>query len=110
MSEKKMGAPLRFPALTGDPIRDRIIKLRRRLGISQAALAKRLGVTRMSVHYWENGLRPPSAPILILIGMIEEIEQFLQMEKEEIELRGADDYEWVEVFAPELEPKKQKED
>ena len=88
MSEKKMGAPLRFPALSGDPIRDRVIKLRRRLGISQAALGARLGVTDAAVGQWEKGERIPSAMALNMIGVIEDIERQERETKKAIKAAG----------------------
>ena len=35
-------------------------KLRERVGLSQEELARRLGVTRVTVTRWENGTRRPS--------------------------------------------------
>ena len=68
----KMGAPLRFPdEPTGDPERDGIIDLRRRLGLSQAALAAQLGVTESAVRGWEKGLFAPSGPAAILLEQLE---------------------------------------
>jgi transcriptional regulator with XRE-family HTH domain len=37
-----------------------VCKLRRRLGLSQQELARRLGVARATVTHWENGRRYPS--------------------------------------------------
>jgi putative transcriptional regulator len=71
MTAKKMGAPLRFPEPTGDPARDRIIDLRRRLGLSQSGLGKRLGLTESAVRAWENGTRRPSGPVLKLLELLE---------------------------------------
>jgi DNA-binding transcriptional regulator YiaG len=68
---KKMGAPLRFPEPTGDPARDRIINLRRRLGLSQAGLGERLGISDMAVSLWESGRTVPSGPALKLLEMLE---------------------------------------
>jgi DNA-binding transcriptional regulator YiaG len=69
--KKKMGAPLRFPEPTGDPARDRIIDLRRRLNLSQAALGARLGITESAVRAWETGLAAPSGPAAKLIEQLE---------------------------------------
>ena len=71
MTEKKMGAPLRFPEPTGDPARDRIINLRRRLGLSQASLGARVGVSVMAVSLWEAGQTSPSGPAIKLIEKLE---------------------------------------
>lgn len=35
-------------------------RLRKRLGLSQARLAKQLGVNRVAVAFWEGGTRQPS--------------------------------------------------
>ena len=39
--------------------------LRENMGLSQAALAKKLGVTRASVNAWEMEISSPTAPYLI---------------------------------------------
>lgn len=71
MTTKKMGAPLRVPPLTGDQTRDRIINLRRRLGLSQAALGARLGISDVAVSQWESGQTVPSGPALKLLALLE---------------------------------------
>jgi len=49
---------------------------RRRWGLSQAALAKRLGVIRLTVTRWESGARPiPSFLPLALKGLEAELEE-----------------------------------
>jgi putative transcriptional regulator len=68
---KKMGAPLRFPDPTGDPVRDRIINLRRKLNLSQAALGELVGVHNVTVAGWETGKSHPSGPALKLIERME---------------------------------------
>ena len=47
-----------------------IAKLRERLNLSQAALAKRLGVDQSTVQRIETGKRPPSAPVQMLLEQI----------------------------------------
>lgn len=50
---------------------DRLIGLaqrRKRLGMSQEALARKVGVTRGSVANWENGFSWPNARLLPLIA------------------------------------------
>jgi len=44
---------------------ERIRETRERNGLTQAALAKRLGVTRSAVNSWEIGVSAPSAQYLI---------------------------------------------
>jgi transcriptional regulator with XRE-family HTH domain len=49
---------------------------RKRWGLSQAALAKRLGVIRLTVTRWESGTRPiPSFLPLALKGLETEMEE-----------------------------------
>lgn len=69
--KKKMGAPPRFPAPTGDPARDRIINLRRQLGLSQASLGELLGISNVAVSMWESGRTTPSGPALKLLERLE---------------------------------------
>jgi putative transcriptional regulator len=71
MGSKKIGRPVVFPSLTGDPSRDRIINLRQRLGISQRELANRLGLTEGTVRGWETGRRQPTGSTLVLIAQLE---------------------------------------
>ena len=50
---------------------------RRKLGMTQAQLADRLGVSQPCVSQWETGRRTPSAPILDRIARLavdEEVE------------------------------------
>ena len=68
---KKMGAPLRFSAPTGNETRDRIIALRRALGLSQAQLAEKCGAAQSTVADWERGFRNPSGSALVIIGQLE---------------------------------------
>jgi len=72
MKKRKSGAPLRFPPLTGDPTRDRIIILRSRLGLSQAALGELIGLAERAVGSWENGTNKPSGPALRLLEQLED--------------------------------------
>ena len=39
---------------------DRIVKARDRLGITDAEIARRLGVTRSTVHGWVHGVHEPN--------------------------------------------------
>lgn len=52
---------LRGPALTPD----RIKTLREKANMTQAELARRLGITRSSVNSWEMGLVLPSTAMLV---------------------------------------------
>lgn len=45
---------------------DTIKSLRETAGLSQSALAKRLGVTRSSVNAWEMGLSIPTAQYIVI--------------------------------------------
>ncbi len=44
---------------------DKIKELRQSFGISQAQLAKRLGVTRSSVNAWEMGISTPTTQYIV---------------------------------------------
>ena len=46
-------------------ISDNIKRLRENMGLSQAALARKLGVTRASVNAWEMELSSPTAAYLV---------------------------------------------
>ena len=46
-------------------ISDNIKRLRENMGLSQAALARKLGVTRASVNAWEMELSAPTAAYLV---------------------------------------------
>ncbi|MCL2003233.1 MAG: helix-turn-helix domain-containing protein [Oscillospiraceae bacterium] len=49
-------------------IADKIKALREQLGMTQADLAKKLGLTRSGVNGWEMGLSVPSTPLLVEIS------------------------------------------
>lgn len=51
-------------------IADNIKRLRENAGLSQAALARRLGVTRASVNAWEMELSAPTAQYLIALAQL----------------------------------------
>jgi DNA-binding transcriptional regulator YiaG len=70
MPVKKMGAPLKFPPPSGDPLRDKIIALRRGLNLSQEALGAKLGLSKQEVNMWEAGTRKPSGPALKLLEQL----------------------------------------
>ena len=46
-------------------IADRIKTIREKNGLTQAELAKRLGITRSSVNAWEQGLSVPSTQYIV---------------------------------------------
>ncbi len=48
-----------------------IVRLRKRLGVSQAIFAKLLGVARDTEISWEQGRRTPSGPALRLLEIAE---------------------------------------
>ena len=52
--------------VTGDELR----KLRKRAGLTQAALAERLGLTANAVARWEQQVRSISEPMARLIRMV----------------------------------------
>ena len=49
---------------------DTIKSLRETAGLSQSALAKRLGVTRSSVNAWETGLSIPTAQYIVELSQL----------------------------------------
>ena len=49
---------------------DTINSLRETAGLSQSALAKRLGVTRSSVNAWEMGLSIPTAQYIVELSQL----------------------------------------
>ena len=49
---------------------DTIKSLRETAGLTQSALAKRLGVTRSSVNAWEMGLSIPTAQYLVELSQL----------------------------------------
>ena len=49
---------------------DTIKSLRETAGLSQSALAKRLGVTRSSVNAWEMGLSIPTAQYIMELSQL----------------------------------------
>lgn len=51
-------------------IADRIKALREQRSITQAELAKRLGITRSSVNAWEMGISVPSTQYLVEVANI----------------------------------------
>ena len=44
---------------------EKIRSLREQLGLTQAELAKKLGLTRSSINAWEMGLSVPSTPLIV---------------------------------------------
>ena len=50
-------------------IADRIRMLREKMGITQAELAKRLGLTRSGVNAWEMGISVPSTQYIIELSL-----------------------------------------
>ncbi len=70
--------------------------LRKNMGLSQASLAKRLGVTRASVNAWEMEISLPTAPYLIEMARLfhTSTDFILGLESEEqITLRGMNEEE-----------------
>ena len=52
---------------------DRIRTLRETCGLSQSALAKKIGVTRSAVNAWEMGLSIPTAQYLVALAQLFQI-------------------------------------
>ena len=51
---------------------DRVARLRRRLGLSQAAFATEMGVRQQTVSEWETGRYAPRGASVRLLWMLEE--------------------------------------
>ena len=51
-------------------IADKIKLLRERQGLTQAELAKRLGITRSGVNAWEMGISVPSTQYLVELALL----------------------------------------
>ena len=77
-------------------ISDNIKRLRENMGLSQAALARKLGVTRASVNAWEMELSYPTAAYLVEMARLfhTTTDDILGLSQEEqISLRGMNDQE-----------------
>lgn len=77
-------------------ISDNIKRLRENTGLSQAALARKLGVTRASVNAWEMELSAPTAQYLIALAQLfhTTTDDILGLEsQEQIVLRGMNEQE-----------------
>ena len=77
-------------------ISDNIKKLRESMGLSQAALARKLGVTRASVNAWEMELSSPTAAYLVEMALLfhTTTDAILGLDSaEQITLRGMDEQE-----------------
>ena len=77
-------------------ISDNIKRLRKNMGLSQAMLARKLGVTRTSVNAWEMELSSPTAIYLVEMARLfhTTTDDILGLSQEEqISLRGMNDQE-----------------
>lgn len=77
-------------------ISDNIKRLRKNMGLSQAMLARKLGVTRASVNAWEMELSSPTAVYLVEMAQLfhTTTDDILGLSQEEqISLRGMSDQE-----------------
>lgn len=77
-------------------ISDNIKRLRENMGLSQAALARKLGVTRASVNAWEMELSSPTTAYLVEMARLfhTTTDDILGLSQEEqISLRGMNDQE-----------------
>lgn len=77
-------------------ISDNIKRLRENAGLSQSALARKLGVTRASVNAWEMELSAPTAQYLVALAQLSHTttDDILGLESEEqIVLRNMNEQE-----------------
>ena len=51
-----------------DMIGNRINELRKERGLSQHALAKKIGVSQKAIDYWERNVNEPKASYIILLA------------------------------------------
>lgn len=72
----------------------KIKKLRKTSGITQAELARELGITRSSVNAWEMGVSLPSTMFVIKLAQIFQVstDYLLDVEREAVlDISGLDD-------------------
>lgn len=77
-------------------ISENIKRLRENAGLSQSALARKLGITRASVNAWEMELSTPTAQYLVALAQLfhTTTDNILGLEsKEQIVLRNMDEQE-----------------
>ena len=83
-------------------VADRIRVLREQEGFSQAALAKRLGITRSSVNAWEMGISVPSTQYIVeLAGLFKVSTDYLLGvdESSSVSVAGLDEKDMKMVHA-----------
>jgi len=69
----------------------RIANLRESMGISQAELARKLGISRTSVNSWESGLAAPTAQYIVAMAKLfrSSADYILELDKKEsVDLTG----------------------
>ena len=82
-------------------IADKIKLLRERQGITQAELARRLGVTRSGVNAWEMGITIPSTQYIVELAMLFKVssDYLLDIEKNAtVSVEGLTDREIASVL------------
>lgn len=94
-------------------ISDNIKRLRENAGLSQSALARKLGVTRASVNAWEMELSAPTAQYLVALAQLfhTTTDDILGLESEEqIVLRDMNEQEKRLVYdlVSTLQPEKKR--
>ena len=69
-----------------DDFANRLKKLRKQLGLNQTQLAKRLGVSKSMISYYENKDRSPSPDVLIKLSNIFHVttDYLLGLENEQV--------------------------
>ena len=81
-------------------IADKIKILREKQGLTQAELAKKLGVTRSGVHAWEMGITVPSTQYIVELSLLFSVstDYLLDMpQTKSISVEGLDDREIASV-------------
>lgn len=85
----------------GNMVAERIKSLREASGISQAKLAKQLGVTRSSVNAWELSISSPTTQYIVDMAQLFHVstDYILGVSNEkQLSLRGMDDEETKLVY------------
>lgn len=92
----------------------RLKKLRKQMGLNQTQLAKRIGVSKSLVSYYENQDRSPSPEILIKLSKIFHVstDYLLGLESEQVlnvSNLSEDDIEFVKLTIEKLSKKDNKQ-
>ena len=93
---------------------NRLKKLRKQMGLNQTQLAKRIGISKSLVSYYENRDRSPSPEMLIKLSKIFHVstDYLLGLESEQVLIvsdLSEDDIEFVKLTIEKLSKKDNKQ-